>query len=1092
MLLVPLLALAFASGEGGMRDGAPWHTASTGLPANNNYYGVAFGDFNNDGCLDVVGAAESTGLKVYLGDGKGNWTAVASQPAANGGFNDVRVGDLDNDGNMDIVAGTTGIKFYMGNGNGGFTDKTAGSGLPTSNNWRGIALGDVNNDGNLDVAATSGWGSTGGIQVWTGDGAAKFKNNSSGLPGNQDRDSAITLADYNSDGNLDLAAGGSPGVAVYLGNGGAGGAMSWTASSTGLPSGRFSGVNSTDFNSDGVPDLVLGAYNGGSGVGLRAYRNVNKGASWTSASTGLNNSGDYIDVSTGDLDGDGNIDMVTAGSYGSSRGIQVFYGDGNGSWQWNSTGLPLGDQWIGNDVGDFNNDGNPDFLMGSYNGLGLRVYQNMRFTPPPPPQPRLSLAEPLGNVSWTGGSRHGISWNATNGTAPYNISLGYAIDSGPVVPIAGPLFQADNGSGSFDWAVPLVNSSGVKVVVNLTDSLEQKATDSSPWDFEIDSAPPAVTYVLPADGSLEVSNGTSVAIRFGEAMNSSSVVSAVSIAGPGAPALAHVPTGGGVFVFQTSGLLLESRYDITVNASATDDSDPGNPMAAPHTFSFNTSSASIPAISLSSPAGGEVWVAGTAQSITWNAAGGTGNLSISLEYSTTGPNGTWIPVASKLTNSGVHTWTVPNSPSTDCYVRATVADGFTPPKLATDSCRSPFTINEAASPLSVNLTAPDGGEVWKAGTVQNITWSSSGGNGNKTVAIDYSASGPSGPWTDIASNSPDTGLFRWTVPNTPSISCYARVTARDSYSPPQTARDASAAAFTIKGTPAPLNITLTSPNGGESWMIGTLHTISWRASGGVSPLSVRFDYSTTGAGGPWTLISANEDNDGSSSWTVPGTASTNCFVQATIDDSDDLQQVASDESDRAFTIAAPQSDTQAPQVQITSPADGAVVSGVVHVQLVATDNVLVTGMELFIDGASFGNFTLSPAAADWDTSGVADGRHTITARARDAAGNVGTAAAVNVTVRNSKKVSGEQDFMQKYGLLLVIALTVLVVAVLAALMMRRRPRDSLPADAPVPGPGSVLGPQPSASRDGGQAPAVGNGTASGPAPGQVPPPGPPG
>ena len=287
MLLVPLLVLASAAGGSGARDGVPWHLSSTGLPANNNFYGVAFGDFNNDGFLDVVGAAESTGLKVYLGDGTGNWTAVAKQPANSGGFNDVRAGDMDNDGKMDIIAGTTGIKVYKGDGKGGFTDITAGSGLPTSNNWRGIALGDVNNDGNLDIASSSGWGSTGGIQVWTGDGAGKFKNNSSGLPNNQDRDSAVTLADFNSDGNLDLAAGGNLGVAVYFGNGGAGGAMSWTASGTGLPSSRFSGINATDFNNDGLPDLVLSAYNAGSGVGLRAYKNVNKGASWTSVSTGV-------------------------------------------------------------------------------------------------------------------------------------------------------------------------------------------------------------------------------------------------------------------------------------------------------------------------------------------------------------------------------------------------------------------------------------------------------------------------------------------------------------------------------------------------------------------------------------------------------------------------------------------------------------------------------------------------------------------------------------------------------------------------------------------------------------------------------------
>ena len=1065
MLLVPLLVLASAAGGSGARDGVPWHLSSTGLPANNNFYGVAFGDFNNDGFLDVVGAAESTGLKVYLGDGTGNWTAVAKQPANSGGFNDVRAGDMDNDGKMDIIAGTTGIKVYKGDGKGGFTDITAGSGLPTSNNWRGIALGDVNNDGNLDIASSSGWGSTGGIQVWTGDGAGKFKNNSSGLPNNQDRDSAVTLADFNSDGNLDLAAGGNLGVAVYFGNGGAGGAMSWTASGTGLPSSRFSGINATDFNNDGLPDLVLSAYNAGSGVGLRAYKNVNKGASWTSVSTGLNSSGDYIDVSTGDLDGDGNIDILTAGSYGSSRGMLVFYGDGNGSWKWNSTGLPLGDQWIGTAVGDFNRDGEPDLLVGSYGNLGLRVYQNMRSAPPPPPEPLIALDEPLGNVSWTGGNHHEIAWNATNGTAPYNISLGYTIDSGAVVPIGAPLGQAANGSGSFDWTVPLLDSTGVRVVVNLTDSRNQTASNSSPWPFGIDSTPPVVVYVQPSDGAQEVSNRTIVTVRFSEAMNSSSVISAVSIAGPGTPVLTHMPTAGGAFIFLTSGLLLESRYTVTVNASASDVSDPGNPMAAPFTFSFNTSSAPIPAIGLTAPSGGEVWVAGSGHDITWNAVGGTGNLSITIDYSTTGPNGTWIPVASYISNSGSYAWTVPNAPSDDCYVRATVSDGFSPPKQASDRCPSPFTIREAAIPLTVNLTAPAGGEVWKAGTVQNVTWTSSGGNGNRTAVLEYSVSGPSGPWTEIATNLSDTGKFGWLVPETPSISCFARVTLHDSYIPPQTATSSNAAAFTIKGIPAPLNVTVDSPNGGENWTVGTRHSISWSASGGVLPLCVRLDYSTAGTGGPWSLISGNESNGGSYSWTVPDNTSKDCYVRVTVSDSDEPHHETPDTGDRAFTISSPPSDSQAPQIQITAPPDGAVVSGVVRIQLVASDNILVTGMELFIDGASAGNFTVSPAAMDWNTTRVADGRHTLTARTWDAAGNVGLAAAVNVTVRNSKKVSGEQDFMEKYGLILVIVIMVLVVAVMAALIMRSRPRDPQPASAPVPSPGSMPAPPPPASRD---------------------------
>jgi len=460
MLLLQVLALGPAAG-----DGAPFAASSTGLPTSANFYGTAFGDFNNDGNLDIVGAAESTGCKVYLGDGKGNWSAVASHPATSGEFSDVRVADMNKDGNIDIVVATTGIKYYKGNGMGGFTDGTSGSGLPTTDTWRGIALGDVNKDGNADIGATSGYGSMKGIAVYVGDGTGKFVSNSSGLPGNQDRDSSIVFADFNGDGNLDLVAGGAAGVSVYYGNGGSGGAMSWTSSGTGLPSNRFSGVNATDIDKDGDVDILLSAYNAGSGVGLRAYKNVNNGASWTSSSTGLNASGEFLDISHGDFDGDGNVDILTAGSYSKSYGIAIFYGDGTGSWTYNATNLPRGDRWVGSDVADFNKDGTLDFVMGSYSGRGIVAYRNNRFAPPPPPVPRLALLSPLGGTVWSGGSALSITWDASNGTPPYNLTLAYRIGAAPAVTIAGPMTQWDNGTGSYEWTLPLVNSTDVRVVV---------------------------------------------------------------------------------------------------------------------------------------------------------------------------------------------------------------------------------------------------------------------------------------------------------------------------------------------------------------------------------------------------------------------------------------------------------------------------------------------------------------------------------------------------------------------------------------------------------------------------------------------------
>ena len=87
---------------------------------------------------------------------------------------------------------------------------------------------------------------------------------------------------------------------------------------------------------------------------------------------------------------------------------------------------------------------------------------------------------------------------------------------------------------------------------------------------------------------------------------------------------------------------------------------------------------------------------------------------------------------------------------------------------------------------------------------------------------------------------------------------------------------------------------------------------------------------------------------------------------------------------------------------MSAPAAGAVVSATITVTANASDNIGVSGVQFLLDGASLGaEDTTSPYSVSWNTTGVADGAHTLSARARDAAGNLGTAANVPVTVANA-------------------------------------------------------------------------------------------
>ena len=93
-------------------------------------------------------------------------------------------------------------------------------------------------------------------------------------------------------------------------------------------------------------------------------------------------------------------------------------------------------------------------------------------------------------------------------------------------------------------------------------------------------------------------------------------------------------------------------------------------------------------------------------------------------------------------------------------------------------------------------------------------------------------------------------------------------------------------------------------------------------------------------------------------------------------------------------------DTTAPTVSLTAPANGATVSGTVTLSANASDNVGVSRVEFSVDGSLVGTANASPYQVSWNSASVANGGHTIAAKAFDAAGNSASSSA-SVTVSNS-------------------------------------------------------------------------------------------
>jgi hypothetical protein len=101
-------------------------------------------------------------------------------------------------------------------------------------------------------------------------------------------------------------------------------------------------------------------------------------------------------------------------------------------------------------------------------------------------------------------------------------------------------------------------------------------------------------------------------------------------------------------------------------------------------------------------------------------------------------------------------------------------------------------------------------------------------------------------------------------------------------------------------------------------------------------------------------------------------------------------------------------DPTAPTVAVTAPTAGTTVSGAVTVAASASDNVGGAGVQFLLDGTNLGaEDTTSPYSVPWDTTASTDGSHTLTARARDGAGNTALSAPVTVNVANADHFQNE-------------------------------------------------------------------------------------
>jgi hypothetical protein len=239
-----------------------------------------------------------------------------------------------------------------------------------------VAVADFNSDGNPDMAASDNHDA---VSVRLGDGAGGFGAESlfnlNLLTG---RPNAVMAKDLNADGKIDLVMGNDPSVSVLLGNGDGtfGAATTYALLPTLL--GGFSSVTAGDFNRDGKLDLAAGE-DGGVGV----LPGNGDGTFGARSDFICDQSTHHNSVIAGDFNLDGKIDLVSAGSKSSS--VYFFPGNGDGTFAActattvGTTFVPVAGEAthpVSMTTGDFNRDGKPDLATANNFGISVTVLLN--------------------------------------------------------------------------------------------------------------------------------------------------------------------------------------------------------------------------------------------------------------------------------------------------------------------------------------------------------------------------------------------------------------------------------------------------------------------------------------------------------------------------------------------------------------------------------------------------------------------------------------------------------------------------------------------------------------------------------------------
>jgi uncharacterized repeat protein (TIGR01451 family) len=280
----------------------------------------------------------------------------------------VEVGDFNKDGKQDFVTASTdccGQSVWFGDGMGGFPHADYYV-LADAGGSVAVAVGDFNNDTNQDFAVAN-YGSD-NVTIRLNNGTGSFPDANAFNVGAGDEPYYVAIGDFNGDDHQDLAVAnaGSDNVTIRLGDGT--GHFPDANASTISVAGAAWVVAVGDFNHDDKQDLAVGIFESSlSHVTILLGNGM--GAFTEAAGSPVDSGGSVTDLAIADFNNDGNQDLVIV-SYNNVAAIRL--GDGAGGFT-NGPSPGVGSTPVSVAVADFNHDGNQDFITANYNSDDVTV-----------------------------------------------------------------------------------------------------------------------------------------------------------------------------------------------------------------------------------------------------------------------------------------------------------------------------------------------------------------------------------------------------------------------------------------------------------------------------------------------------------------------------------------------------------------------------------------------------------------------------------------------------------------------------------------------------------------------------------------------